>query len=221
MNNRFLYIFLDESGNFDFSPKGTKYFLLCSVTKERPFSACKDLIELKYDLAESGEELEYFHASEDTQSTRNAVFRIIQKHIAGVRIDVLVVDKRKVGPALRDVMKFYPRMIGYLLRYILNGVELAAFREVIVFTDRIPISRRREALEKSVKVTLAEMLPKSSRYRVVHHDSKSNYDLQIADYCNWAVYRKWDRQDLRHYNLISTAIRSEFDIFRTGTRLYY
>ncbi len=36
-------------------------------------------------------------------------------------------------------------------------------------------------------VTLAGMLPKTARYRVLHHDSKSNMDLQIVDYCNWAV----------------------------------
>jgi hypothetical protein len=34
------------------------------------------------------------------------------------------------------------------------------------------------------------------------------------------VYRKWDRQDERSYQLIRSAIRSEFDIFRTGQRYY-
>lgn len=221
MNNRFLYVFLDEAGNFDFSPTGTEYFLIGSITKERPFEACKDLIELKYDLTESGEELEYFHAAEDAQSTRNEVFKIIQKHLSGVRIDVLVVEKSKVAPSLRDEVRFYPKMVGYLLKYILNGVELSAFKEVIVFTDTMPIRKKKQAMEKAVKVVLAEMLPKTATYRVVHHDSKSNLDLQIADYCNWAVYRKWDRKDLRHYNLIASAIRSEHDIFKGGTLLYY
>ena len=59
------------------------------------------------------------------------------------------------------------------------------------------------------------------RYQVLLHDSKSNVDLQIADYCNWAIYRKWSRGDERSYNLIRTAIRSEFDIFRSGSTYYY
>ncbi len=54
MSNKFLYIFFDESGNFDFSDKGTKYFLLTSITKERPFEAFKALHNLRYDLAEEG-----------------------------------------------------------------------------------------------------------------------------------------------------------------------
>ena len=36
---RFLYIFLDEAGNLDFSRNGTRYFVLAGVAKERPFHA--------------------------------------------------------------------------------------------------------------------------------------------------------------------------------------
>jgi hypothetical protein len=58
MADRFLYIFLDEAGNLDFSPSGTRYFLLGSVAKERPFHAYKELTELKYDLVELGMDIE-------------------------------------------------------------------------------------------------------------------------------------------------------------------
>jgi len=33
---RTLFIFIDESGNFDFSPKGTKYFILSAVSTLKP-----------------------------------------------------------------------------------------------------------------------------------------------------------------------------------------
>ena len=39
--NRYRYIFLDEGGNFDFSPKGTRFFTLTSVTKARPFQVAR------------------------------------------------------------------------------------------------------------------------------------------------------------------------------------
>lgn len=221
MADRFLYIFLDEGGNLDFSPSGTKYFLLSSVAKERPFHAYKELTELKYDLVELGTEIEYFHAAKDVQATRNRVFDIIQRHLASFRVDSLIVEKRKTGPALRAEERFYPEMLGYLLRYVIERHDLTHFAEVLVFTDRIPINRKREAIEKAIKAVLTEMLPKTLPYRVLHHDSKSNFDLQIADYCNWAIYRKWDRGDARSYQLIAPVIKSEFDIFRNGTRLYY
>lgn len=221
MSGRYLYVFLDEAGNFDFSPGGTKYFVLSAVSKERPFRAYQEMTELKYNLVEDGMDIEYFHASEDAQAVRNKVFTIIQRNLVGVRLDSLVVEKRKVGPAMRTEEHFYPRMLGYLLRYVLNGYALDQYREVIVFTDQIPVKKKRSAIEKAAKVTLTGMLPKTAHYRVLHHDSKSNMDLQIADYCNWAIYRKWDAQDERSYRLIRPAIVSEFDFCRTGTTLYY
>ena len=220
-SKKFLYIFLDEAGNFDFTLKGTKYFLLGAITKERPFRAGHQLSELKYDLVEEGIDTEYFHASEDQQATRDEVFEIICNNLDGVRYDAVVVEKRKTGSALQSIEKFYPKMLGYLLKYIVEGHELASYEEIIVFTDRIPVSNKRKAVEKTIKQTLARMLPKSIRYRIYHHESKSNFDLQIADYFNWAVYRKWARQDLRSYRLIQPVIQSEFDIFQTGNTYYY
>ncbi len=221
MSGRFLYLFLDEAGNFDFSPNGTNYFVLSALSKERPFNAYQELTELKYELVEQGQEIEYFHASEDRQAVRDRVFAIIGRHLEGVRIDSLVIEKRKTGPALQAESQFYPRMLGYLLRHVLGNVSLDQYREVIVFTDAIPVNKRRNAVEKAVKQTLARMLPRSARYRLLHHDSKSNMDLQIVDYCNWAIYRKWNSGDERSHKLIRAAIASEFEFFRRGTRSYY
>jgi hypothetical protein len=69
--SRFLYIFLDEAGNFDFSSNGTRYFVMACITRERPFGDYNDFIQLKYDLVEHGDEVEYFHASEDKQAVRD------------------------------------------------------------------------------------------------------------------------------------------------------
>lgn len=220
-SNRYLYAFLDETGNFDFSPQGTQYFLLGCITKERPFRAGHELNELKYDLVEKGIGLEYFHAAEDQQATRNEVFNIIGCNLSGVHYDAVIVEKRKTSPALQAPEKFYPRMLGYLLRYVLQQYNLQSYQEVIVFTDRIPVQKKKKVFEKAIKETLTKMLPKSARYRIYHHDSKSNFDLQIADYFNWATYRKWDRSDRRSYNLIQSVVRSAFDVFQSGTTHYY
>jgi len=191
------------------------------VTRERPFPDYSEFISLKYDLVEQGSDIEYFHASEDLQVVRDRVFDIIGRNLEGMRIDSVIVEKRKTHPSLRDVADFYPKMLGYLLIYVLTHQPLSQYTEVLVFTDRIPVSQKRNAVEKAVKTTLSNMLPKTARYRLLHHDSKSNFQLQIADYCNWAIYRKWDRNDLRSYDLIKSAVKSEFDIFRTGKTFFY
>ena len=221
MSPQYLYVFLDEAGDFNFSLTGTKFFTFTTITKTRPFPWDTPLISLKYDLIEVGLDIEYFHAAEDRQAVRDKVFTIIGNNLGNLRIDSLVIEKRKTGPALQVLEKFYPRMIGYLLRYVLDPKNLKDFSEVIVITDSIPVSRKREAVEKAVKQTLSKMLPTGTKYRVLHHASKSCVGLQIADYCNWAIFRKLERQDLRSYELIRSGIRSEFDIFRPGMKYYY
>jgi hypothetical protein len=212
---RFLYIFLDEAGNLDFSHTGTRYFVLGGITKERPFQAYRELTEFKYDQVERGTVLEYFHASENAQAVRNGVFDIIEKNLAGVAVDAIIVEKQKLHASLRVEERLYPKMLGSLLREILRHYPLDEFAEVIVFTDSLPVQRKRAAMEKGVKTTLAAMLPATARYRILHHASKSNMDLQIADYCTWAVYRKWNGNDDRSFRRVRDAVRREWNAFET------
>jgi len=219
--SRCLYVYLDEAGNFDFSEKGTRFFMMGSVALERPFSFYAPLAEMRLDLLEQGLDIERFHASDDRQATRNQVFGVIRDHLGSMRIDATITEKRKTGPALQADDQFYPKMLGYHLRYLLNNTRIADYERIVVVTDALPIQRKRKLIEKAVKQTLVDMLPSDVPYQVLHHDSRSALGLQVADYCTWAIYRKWDQADLRSYNVIAPAVRSEFDIFRTGTRLYY
>ena len=216
-----LYIFLDEGGNLDFSTNGTKYFTVSAITKTRPFSLDQALLSLKYDLMEEGLPLDRFHASEDKQAVRNRVFAAISKHLSEFRIDSLIVEKRKTQLQLQEQAKFYSAMLGYLLRHVFKEAHGEQYQQIIVQTDTLPVKKKREAFEKAIKTTLASMLPDTATYRVLHHESRSSIGLQAADYCNWAIYKKWTDGDERSYALIKAGIKSEFDIFKTGTDYYY
>lgn len=207
------YVFIDESGDFNFSPNGTKYFTLTALAAVRPFPWEGPLTALKYDLLETRLNLEYFHATEDRQQVRNQVFEIIGQHLAHARLDSVIVEKRKTGPELQSMEQFYSRMLGYLVRHVMG--ELAPGNEqIVIVTDRIPVRAKRVAMEKAIKTALATMLPADSSYFLLHHDSKSCGSLQVVDYCNWAIYRKWKDGDLRSYDVIAPAVQSEVQIFR-------
>ena len=216
-----LYTFIDEGGDFNFSPTGSKYFTITGVTTARPFPLEEEFAALRFDLLESGLSLEYFHPSEDTQATRDRVFALIQKELNRLRVDTIIVEKRKTAPSLREMDQFYPRMLGYLLRYVANGTNWNRWSELVVITDRIPHNKKRSAIEKAVKTTLAAVLPQNVRFRVLHHDSKSSYLLQVADYFNWAIYRAWTSGDTRSLDLVRRSIFSQFDIFWYGDRIWY
>ena len=177
------YIFLDESGNFDFSVNGTRYFILTSLCIQRPFPWFSSLDSYKYDCLENGLEKEHFHCVDDDWPVRKGVFDIISNHLDKIKIDSLIIQKNKTHPVLWDVEKFYPMMLGYLLKYVLKYEK----KEVIVIVDNIPVKKKRNAIEKGIKFVLANMLPTGTKYRVLHHDSRSHYGLQVADYCCWAI----------------------------------
>lgn len=219
-----LYIFLDEGGNFDFSPTGSKYFTLTCVSLYRPFRLHTDLDTYKYDLIEHRITpriaMEYFHCAEDNSHIRGRVFSMLAGSVPHNSVDSVVVEKRKTGPALQVPEKFYPKMLGYLVKYAVDRA-LPGVGEVVVITDSIPVAKKRKAIEKAVKITLARILPSGTPYRVMHHSSRAHYGLQIADYFNWAIYRKWEHGDGTSHEHTKSQIRSEFNIIRTGTRFYY
>src|SRR5690606_6921279 len=194
---RCLYIFLDEGGNFDFSATGTKYFSLTSVVMCRPFSIRNDWNDYRHELLEFGRDLEYFHCADDNRFIRDRLFSILNAHHQTMGIDSLIVEKAKVGPALRADNRFYPEMLCYLLRHVFE--RLRDYTEIIVITDSIPHQKKRNAVEQGIKHALKRMLPSGVKYRVLHQSSRAHYGLQIADYCNWAIYRKWDTGETQYY----------------------
>ena len=215
---RFLYIFLDEAETKLSLKNGSKYFVLGGITKERPFHAYKELTEFKYNQVERGTALEYFHASENAQAVRNAVFDIIEKNLAGVAVDAIIVEKQKVAATLREEEQFIPKVLGTLLREILQHYPLAEFAEVIVFTDSLPVQRKRGAVEKGVKMTLAAMLPATVRYRALYRAVRGPiWICRSRIIAPKAIYLKWNGSDDCSFKRVAAAVRREWDVLQTGT----
>lgn len=210
-----VYLFVDEAGNFDFSPVGTRYFILTCVSRRRPIGGSADLHRLKYDLWEKDlAEVECFHASEDRHPVRVAVWEIVVRHLHEMEIDSLIVEKSLVVPGLRKPEKLYPWAMSRLMRHVLGRIHQEGPAQVMVLTDRLPLNKHRVLAEKSIRRELARIVAPEGSFRLMHHSAMSNPELQLADYINWAVFRKWERADVSAYDTISRSIRSEHDVFR-------
>ena len=203
------YLFMDESGSLDFGSNGTRYFVLTSVAMTRPFTWFDALDSYRYDCIEYGLTSEYFHCAEDNRHVRARVFGIIRDNLASIRIDSLIVEKGNVAANLREAREFYPAMLGRLLSEVVVVEMAAGGGEVVVITDTIPLVNRRRAIERATRTTLSRLLPAGAKYRLLHHQSRSHYGLQVADYCCWAVYRKWQTGEPGGTQYIEPAIRSE------------
>lgn len=222
MKDNTLYMFIDEGGNFYFSPNGTKYFTLSCLTEKRPFPSYDKLRNIKYDLIEDGINIEYFHATNDKQFVRDMVLSVIKDNIDNIKVDSMIVQKNKANPELYPEEKFYSKVFGMLMKWVLRErVDLQEVRNLIIFTDYMPVNKKKKAMEKAVKLTLAGLVKEGLQYNIYHHQSKSNLNLQVVDYLNWSIFRKWERGNTRSYELIEQAVDGEWDVFRNGNTIYY
>ncbi len=214
------YVFADESGNFDFSRNAgaSRYFILTTVIT-LDCAVGERLQTLRRELAWEGLGLATdFHASTDAQAIRDRVFAVI----AGFdfRVDVTVLEKAKASPAIRPTdERFYQHAWYYHMKHLAPRVAMA-HDELLVVGASLGTRKRRQVFHAAVEDVVRQTSP-TVAYRVASWEAVSDPCLQVADYCSWAVQRKWESGDSRSYLLIASKITSEYDLFATGTTLHY
>ncbi len=216
-----IHVYADESGNFDFSlQKGaSRYFILTTVTCSEEREARNDLDELRYDLAWAGVELpDFFHATEDLQDVRDRVFEALSR--SQFRVDATIMEKRKAHPrvAASDVV-FYRYAWYYHMRHVMPSISTAQ-DDVLVVVSSIGTKRKKRFFRKAVSDVI-EQIQLRQDVKTTHWSTASDLGLQIADYCSWAIFRKWEQGDDRSYRLIQDKVHREFDLFGPGARFYY
>ena len=218
----YLYVFIDVSGNYDYSPTGTMSLVITSTLCTDINPGVLELHAVKHEVIDQGIDIEYFHAAEDRQPIRDRVFNVISG-LTHLRIDSIIVEKSKVDPNLRPLNRFYPTMVEYLLQYPFDprGIDVTRFDKVLIFMDRESArAKEKEAITKAVKISLARHL-RGVPYTLSMHSSASHPYLQIVDYCSWALYVKWERGEIRPFNQIKNLVRSEFLIYQNKKAKWY
>lgn len=216
-----LHVFLDESGNLEFSPKGSPFYVFAAAWTYEPRLLAQELMSFRFKLLRDGHDLDSFHATRDKQPHRDRVVELLLNH-RDWTFASLVIEKAKVYPPLRDQIRFYPEFAAMLLRFVLRGRVQAGTERVLIYTDRLPVQRNTRAVEKAIKTACRAELSDEIAFHLYHHPRQSNTWLQVVDYCCWAVHRKWDGKDTRTYDLLKRRIaKLELEVTRSGTTRYY
>jgi len=169
MNNKTLFIFIDESGNFDFSSDGTKYFILTAISTIRPLNEREKLLEYRYQLLSEKTDQEYFHATEDKQIVRDGIYGLISGY-DDFYVDSVVAQKNKANPSLYSEMcskkgKIMSRNIGAefyriacqtLLQYIFKRFNSTSIEKIVVVLDNLFTDNKRQTILKSLKTYLKQ-----------------------------------------------------------------
>jgi hypothetical protein len=214
-----LYVFVDESGNLDFSPKGTTHYVMAAVTAESPIDSSIALQNLKYHLLAhntGGLEYQHFHASEDKQSVRDLVIEKIGA-MKNIRVNYIIAEKRRTHPSFQNA-KFYSLLGSALVKYLLKVHKNSPYEKVIVVFDQALSRAEQDSFLKTAKPVLKAI---GKPYAIYFHRTMSDFNGQIADYCAWAKFVSLERAEMRPLKALSLVPSETFDIFHAGHTYYY
>ncbi|MCY4455525.1 MAG: DUF3800 domain-containing protein [Chloroflexi bacterium] len=217
-----VHLFADEAGNFDFSRKAgaSRFFILTTVAFPSGHDAlATSLRALRFELAWEGTDFRReFHATDDTQAVRDRVFDVLAAH--DFRVDATILEKPKARPAIRSSdQQFYETAWFLHLRHVVPSVQRDAGDELHLIAASVGTGRQRGAFLTALGSAVRAAT--TSTARIAFWPAAADACLQAADYCAWAIQRKWERGDNRAYSLIQNRVVLEQDLFRRGRQSFY
>lgn len=215
-----LHLYADEAGCFTFNRNQnvSKYFILCTVTTD-DLGLMAALPKLRHKLLWKGEPLgDAFHATADTQAVRDAVYVELAKH--DFRVQATICEKSKAQPQVRSSKgRFYQYAWYYHFKHAI-AKHVTSGDSLLVTAASIGAKKERDAFTGRLDDVMRQHLaPKC--WKVDFRSAMADSYLQIADYCAWAIQRKWERDDRRSYDLIKDRVTYEYDLWKAGSTHHY
>jgi hypothetical protein len=218
------YVFADESGTFvrSRSSNVSRYFYVGTlhVEDEDALGRLRSVMSLLRDsLVWNSQGLNsYFHASEDTVPVRRAVFAMLAE--VDFRFDVTMVDKGKAPPEYRQPADLFAftwkeHLVNLAPRIVAPDDEL-----VLIAAD-LGTRKQRVANRRTIETAMRAANRHESRWILACWPSASDFTLQAADYCLWALQRRAELGDETFYTLIKDKVYTAVDVWKDKKWLEY
>lgn len=221
------YLFADESGNFDFRDHtryqgATRYFAVGSLflSCEQDMLALQSaMLGVRYDLARKGTVHNApFHATEDPQTVRDAVFDALRQ--LNFKVDVTIMEKAKAMPHTHaSDEKFYQYAWYYHLKY--HKKYFKPNDDVLIASAALGTKKGRAAFRNAVTDVANQVLDFRIRKHLAFWPADCDPCLQAVDYVLWAVMREFEKDDDRSSKLVRSQIGSVYDLWKLGKTYYY
>jgi len=195
----------------------SRYLVFTGVVTDAPEGPVQEINTLRYDLLlkHRNYRKEYFHATEDPEYVRTAVYRIIDSLASTLRVNSLVVQKQALYPAFQSLSAYYPILAGIVLHYFFNprGLDARRYDDVLIFVDKEKEQRR--GSKKMLKALKRRLESRGhSVSRIVAQGCGTHPLLQVADYCCYAVRARYEMNDDTYVRLLGTILPRPFEPFR-------
>src|SRR5262249_6320630 len=136
------------------------------------------------------------------------------------QVQATICEKAKAQPQVRTSKSTFYKYPWYYqfkhglaphiipnMRLLITAASIGTKKERATFIDSL----------SSVMAQTVSKIPWAVDFRPSHCDPC----LQVADYCAWAIQQKWERNDLRSYELIKDRITYEYELWKHATKLWY
>lgn len=214
------HIFADEAGDFAFNRNEnvSRYFIVCTVAMD----TCEvgaALLDLRRRLVwERAPVRDTFHCTVDKQAIRDAVFETIAPF--DFTVQATIMEKSKAQPQVRVTKeRFYKYGWLYHFRHAFER-HMDDDDELFITAASIGTKKGQAVFTDAVNDVLQQHVPRE-RWATLFCQSAADPCLQVADYCTWAIQRKWERGDSRAYDLIAPRVSYEYDLWRHGRHHHY
>lgn len=212
-----IYLFIDESGNLDFSGKGTDHFVLTAFLTSDPVTCGRGLMDLRYEYLGRGLQDQIpFHAAYNSTGTRKRVIETMcdASHICWSHS--IYCDKHLAHPSKHAPEDFYALLGGALAKYMLKVLG-GTYSPIVLVFDSTLSAKQRKAFLRTVKPALTAL---GVPYEIMFSPVKEDPCGQVADYRAWALFRLLESGDPSWLRSMPQT-HTTFNIFRNGHTRYW
>lgn len=129
-------------------------------------------------------------------------------------------EKSKAAPDVRSAKADFYRHGCYF--HFKHGMKALSRPDTELLVTSASIGSKKERI--AFELAMADAIGRTCHHMDWHTDfrpSQADPCLQLADYCAWAIQRKWERGDERSYRLIRDRITYEYDLWSHAAEHYY
>lgn len=206
------YIFLDESGDLGFKKTSSKWFLFTIALTSYPRSLEKVTKKVWKNLRKKHKHVGELHASHEKDSTRKRMLKSISS-VEDLKVLCVILNKQKVYIDLQNQKNY---LYNYTANILLDRLHT---KEVLTSKEPINLYIDRKDTKKHLRENFISYLADSMKKRrdghitISLHASHENKSLQAVDFISWAIFRKYEMEDYKFYDIIKGKIVDERLLF--------
>jgi len=207
-----MYIYLDESGDLGFHKEGSSdYFIITLLVTDDPTGVRRCIKRIRRrKLKKKLKELPEIKANNSDEITRKRVLKCLVNQ--DIEIHTVILDKKSMYHYLRPNKG---NLYNYVTGLILTESSLSDKKINLIVDKRSGKKTVRVGFDRYIEEKIRESRLFKPDLKISHFASHNDEGLQAIDFISWSIFRKYELNDDKYYNLIKDRITTEKKLLTT------